>query len=74
MGWACSIRQINWSEYTQQRYHVEHLIIRKMIILKRCGICYEGLNWIPKVQARIQWRAVVNTVTNMRFHNRTNSV
>jgi hypothetical protein len=35
MGWVCSIRQINWSEYLEQRYHVEDLDIHKMIIVKK---------------------------------------
>jgi len=35
MGWVCSMRQINWSEYLEQSYHVEGLGIHKMIILQR---------------------------------------
>jgi hypothetical protein len=37
------------------------------IKLDRREIGIDGANWIQLVQYRVQWRAFVNTVLNLRF-------
>jgi hypothetical protein len=36
--------------------------------LREIGI--DGANWIQLTQHRVQWRAFVNTVMNLRFHRK----
>jgi hypothetical protein len=36
--------------------------------LRKMGI--DGMNWIQLAQDRVQWRALVNTVMNLRFHKK----
>jgi hypothetical protein len=46
------------------RNYLEDLGVNGKIDLTEIG--WEGVNWIHLVQDRDQWRAVVNTIMNLR--------
>jgi hypothetical protein len=57
-----------WSESQTERDHWEHLDVGGWTILKWIlrEIGWDGMDWIDLAQDRDQWRALLNTVMNLR--------
>jgi hypothetical protein len=58
-------------ENLKGRDHAEYVTIDERIILERIlEKRWEVMDWIHLAQDRDQWRALVNTVMNLRVHKR----
>jgi hypothetical protein len=56
-----------WTEYLKRKDHSEELCVEEDEVrmdLREIG--WGGLDWIHLAQDRDKWRAVVNTVMNLR--------
>jgi hypothetical protein len=55
-----------WWESQKERDHYEDQDVRGWIILKWILLGWGGRNWIDLAQDRDMWRALVDTVMNLR--------
>jgi hypothetical protein len=55
-----------WWESQNVRDHWEDLYVSRIIILKWILDSMKWYDWIDRAQNRDQWRALVNTVMNLR--------
>ena len=77
MGGACSSVGIReactrfWWGNLRERDHLEYPGVDGMIILKWIfsKLDVESMDWIELAQDRDRWRALVNAVMNIWFHN-----
>jgi hypothetical protein len=70
MGRACSTNggeeECYWWECQKERDHWEDQDVGGWTILKWILERWDGMDWIDLAQNRDQWRALVNTVINLR--------
>jgi hypothetical protein len=53
-----------WWESQKERDHWEDQYVGGWTDLREIG--WDGMDWIDLAQDRVQWRALVNTVMNLR--------
>jgi hypothetical protein len=56
--------QIPWINKNKQRKYTLDLVDNIKLDLREIG--WDGMAWIDLAQDRVQWRALVNTVMNLR--------
>jgi hypothetical protein len=59
-----------WWESQKERDHWEDLDVGVRIILRWMLERWDGMDWIDLPQDRDQWRAVLNTVINLRVQKK----
>jgi hypothetical protein len=55
-----------WWESQKERVHWEDLDVGGWIILNLREIAWDDMDWIDLAQDRDQWKALINTVMNVR--------